>query len=379
MKILHAVAYYPPHRVGGIGEVVKHLHHGLLARGHESVILTSGSSENDPLIERIAGSPFKYVTSLVKYAKIAKKFDVVHCHQGETIALPLTMKLCRIKTPVLMTFHVGSRGMAHAFRPYNLNGKTFRTGWKGCLYRNITARFHHFTNRLALRIASETSFISESSAKDVIGAAKAGTANIVYNGVGGEKIDKNGISPEPADILYVGNNSHRKRVMALPFLLKYIRHSIPNARLRMIGVDMKSIPELTRLLDAFDLKDAVVCEGILPSSLDLHPFYRASKVLVVPSVYEGLPMIILEALQNGLPCVATRVSGHPEVIQDGANGFLVEKDNPGQMAKKCIEILSDDSIQRKMGESGLRIIEKQFSLSHMISEYLSLYGRICES
>ncbi|MCP4666626.1 MAG: glycosyltransferase family 4 protein [Deltaproteobacteria bacterium] len=378
MKILHAVAYYPPHRVGGIGEVAKHLHHGLLAQGHDSVVLTSGSSENDPLIMRIAVSPFKYVTSLGKYAKLAKKFDVVHCHQGETIALPFMMKLRRIKTPFLMTFHVGSRGMAHACRPYNLDGKTFRTGWKGWLYRNITARCHQFTNWLALRIADETSFISRSSAKDNLGAAKAVTANIDHNGVGGEIIDKNGISPEPADILYVGNNSHRKRVMALPFLLKYIRQSIPKARLRMIGVDMKSIPELTRLLDEFNLKGAVVCEGVLASSNEINPYYRASKVLVVPSVYEGLPMVILEALQNSLPCVVTRVSGHPEVIQDGINGFLVEKDNPEQMANRCIEILRNDQLQKRMGEASRQFIDKKFDNTRMVSRYMNLYSRMCK-
>ena len=376
MKVLHVAAYYPPYRVGGVGEIVRLLHHGLLERGHESFVLTSGGTGNDRFVKRICGSPLRFVVGLTAYATTARHFDVVHCQQSETVALPLMMKLLRIPTPVLQTFHVSYKGMADAFRTFRMNRHTFRAGWKGWRYRNVSARFHLAAAFAALRIADETSFVSKSSAGDVLGAAKASRANIVYNGTDERIANGKGTVPEPTDLLYVGNDSHRKRVWALPFLLERIRRTLPGTRLRMIGVDLKSVPRFIELLDEFDLRNAVISEGILPSSSDLHPYYEASKVLVMPSIYEGLPMVILEAFQRGMPCVATRAGGHPEVVRDGVNGFLVEKDDIENMAAKCVEMLTDDRSREKMGESARLVVEHRFDVSTMVDGYVSLYKRL---
>jgi len=378
MKILHVVSYFPPDRIGGVGEVVSHLHKGLLNEGHESVVLTTGTLHDNPLILRIASTPFKFLISLIKYVKKAKGFDLVHCQQGETIIFPFFMKIFRISTPVLVSFHGGHQGMIEGYCSYKINGQTIKTGWKGLKYRILTARFHRFTNWISLRLADSTSFISYSSAVDVLGSEKAKKANVIYNGIPTADINIEKSLPEPAEMLYIGNSSHRKRVNVLPFLLKYVRRSIPDAKLRLIGFELNSCLELKRLFEEFDLMDAVFSDGELPSSFEIHPYYRVSKVLLVPSIYEGLPMVILEALQNGLPCVATRVSGHPEVIKDGQNGFLVDKDNPRQMADRCVEILGDNKLQQKLGQAGRQLVRKQFNLKKMVSEYLNLYNRICE-
>jgi glycosyltransferase involved in cell wall biosynthesis len=109
---------------------------------------------------------------------------------------------------------------------------------------------------------------------------------------------------------------------------------------------------------------------------ELSPYYRAAQVLVVPSAYEGLPMVILEAFAQGLPCVATRVSGHPEVIADGENGFLVPLDDPQAMAAAVIRILQEPGLATRMGESARATVRAHFDVRRQVREYLALYDEM---
>ena len=377
MKILHLVSYFPPGRIGGVGEVVAHLHQGLLDAGQESRVLTTGIGPNDPTVERVACSPTGFMLHLPRRLSEMTEFDVIHCHQGDAVLLTLAMRLWRVRTPIVATFHVGHRGMGGAFRPYRLNGQLVKTGWQGWKYRNFNARFHWITDMATVRLADASAFIARSTAIDILGAEKGkATRTIIYNGLP----DSHGAETTPplesTELLYVGTESHRKRVFALPFVLQQVRRTIPTARLRLVGVDLAASSDLRLSFHRLGVLDAVVCEGQLPSSAALAPFYRAARVLVAPSAYEGLPMVILEALRDGLPCVASRVSGCPEVIEDGKNGFLVEKDNPEQMAERCIELLKNPHLQQRMGDYGRTIVARRFTLQRQVTEYLELYQRV---
>ena len=133
------VAYFPPERMGGVGEVVAHLHAALLAAGHDSRVLTRGRARGDPRVERIAASPLGFVLRLAGCAARAREADVVHSHHGDAVLLLLALRLRRVRTPVLVTFHVGHRGMGEAERPYALCGRRFGTGASGWLYRTLLA------------------------------------------------------------------------------------------------------------------------------------------------------------------------------------------------------------------------------------------------
>jgi glycosyltransferase involved in cell wall biosynthesis len=84
--------------------------------------------------------------------------------------------------------------------------------------------------------------------------------------------------------------------------------------------------------------------------------------------------VILEAQRCGLPCVATRVSGHPEVIEDGVNGYLVDPDDPSQMAERCAELLGDESRRSDFAAAGRRVVAERFGLERQCAGYLDLYS-----
>jgi glycosyltransferase involved in cell wall biosynthesis len=89
--------------------------------------------------------------------------------------------------------------------------------------------------------------------------------------------------------------------------------------------------------------------------------------------------VILEAMQNGTPVVATHVSGHPEVIEDGRNGFLLEVDRPAALAARCVEILRDPELARRLAEAGRETIARRFGLERQIGEYLDYYETLAKT
>jgi glycosyltransferase involved in cell wall biosynthesis len=226
-----------------------------------------------------------------------------------------------------------------------------------------------------LKMADAESFISRSSACDVLGETKGRSATIIYNAVP-SITDTAPLEPSPlrstTAILYVGNSTHRKRITVLPSVLQRIRQKRADVTLNIVGVEPSEVPHVVALFEELGQAGAVHWVGKLRSR-NITPLYRSSSVLLIPSACEGLPMVILEAFANGLPCVATRVSGHPEVIRDGVNGYLTELDDPAGMAGRCLAILREPALAHAMGEQGRLTVARQFTLERQITEYERLY------
>ena len=109
--------------------------------------------------------------------------------------------------------------------------------------------------------------------------------------------------------------------------------------------------------------------------LDLNEIIRLFDVYVLPSLWEGLPMVLLEAMAAGLPIVATDVGGVATAVHDGQNGLLVTARNPDLLASSLIRLLRNESWRRDYGSFGRRIFDGQFSARIMTEKYERLYER----
>jgi len=102
-----------------------------------------------------------------------------------------------------------------------------------------------------------------------------------------------------------------------------------------------------------------------------------SDIFIMPSLWEGLPLSLLEAMACGLPVIATNVGGIPEIVKDKISGFLVEPKNPTILAEKIEYLLNlDIDSRKKMGIEGRKIVEEKFSLRKMVEKYENLYEKL---
>jgi glycosyltransferase involved in cell wall biosynthesis len=97
----------------------------------------------------------------------------------------------------------------------------------------------------------------------------------------------------------------------------------------------------------------------------------ACRALVVPSIYEGMPLVVLEAMEAGVPVVASRVSGIPEVVVDGETGWLVPPEDPDALAAALAEVLADPGEARRRGAAGRRRADERFRPAHAARRWLA--------
>jgi glycosyltransferase involved in cell wall biosynthesis len=113
----------------------------------------------------------------------------------------------------------------------------------------------------------------------------------------------------------------------------------------------------------------------LGSRSDVPLILAASDMFILPSLWEGLPMALIEAMASGLPVIATKVSGTSEVMVDGKTGILVEPGNSSELASAIEKILVDPDKIRAMGTFSQRRVEDLFSAKKQAAEYIELFNR----
>lgn len=106
---------------------------------------------------------------------------------------------------------------------------------------------------------------------------------------------------------------------------------------------------------------------------DIHRFYALMDVSVLTSRTEGLSITLLESMSHGLPVVATRVGGNPEVVVDGETGYLVPPGDRGAFVEKVGKLLSDDALRLQMGRAARRRARSEFSVDRAADDYRANY------
>lgn len=99
-------------------------------------------------------------------------------------------------------------------------------------------------------------------------------------------------------------------------------------------------------------------------------------VFVLPSLWEGLPITILEAMAMKKAVIATDVSGNPEVVADNVTGILIPAKNPHSLAQAIIKLIKDEGLRVKMGEAGYNRVRQFFNVNKMVDETAAIYQKL---
>ena len=179
-------------------------------------------------------------------------------------------------------------------------------------------------------------------------------------------------APPRFDIVYLGRLVAGKNPLLLPRILLALRPARPS--LCVIG-DGEEAEALRNAFNAAGLAGQVTFLGSVPQP-EAMSCLSGARVLILPSRSEGLPMCVLEAAHRGVPAVASKVGGTPEIVVDGETGYLVEAGDVERYADRLRRLLEDESLRRRMGAHALARAREEFSLERQLSSYLSLYSRL---
>lgn len=109
---------------------------------------------------------------------------------------------------------------------------------------------------------------------------------------------------------------------------------------------------------------------------DVARLMQTFDIFVLPSMNEGISNTILEAMATGLPVIATRVGGNPELVSDRQSGYWVERQNPQAMAEAIDFYVDHPDVMRKHGEFSRTLAEERFSLQRMLEDYMRAYDQV---
>ncbi len=131
--------------------------------------------------------------------------------------------------------------------------------------------------------------------------------------------------------------------------------------------------EMEQLADRLGLGSRVSFRGEVGSALEL---MRDADLVVLPSLSEGLPITLLEAMAMGRPVVATRTGGIPEVVDHGTTGTLVPPRDPDALSRAIIEALLDPARVARMARHASTVVREHFSADRMVRETAALYDAL---
>jgi glycosyltransferase involved in cell wall biosynthesis len=144
----------------------------------------------------------------------------------------------------------------------------------------------------------------------------------------------------------------------------------PDATFTMVGGG----PERERLMAYASRRGVAGAFAWLGHRDNVAAIAARSDIFVLPSRTEAFPNALLEAMATGLPCVATRVGGIPEIISDGHNGLMVRVGDPLDLAYALCRLMSDDTLSAQLGAAAARDVAARYSFERMTTAFEALYA-----
>lgn len=363
MRVLLIANTLPPRDVSGVGEQVLQLAAGLREQGDEVRVLGRGP-------DGAAGPKVLFPLTVVPAAwRAVRRFrpDVVQVHESDGALAALVVKvLGKLVEPrplLVALLQVSYIEELRAVRPLvDLGGDGRVLGRPGGVerrFRWLKAPLQILLGLISARVADRVLAPSAATAAEIRRDYRVDDVGVVPNVTGGLSVEPAGeVEGEPGYLLFVGRLRIRKGVEVLLEALAGLRRRFPSTVLRIAG-DGEHRERLERKAAELGLESSVVFLGTCGAAR-VRALLEGAAALVVPSTYEGMPLVVLEAMEAGVPVVASRVSGIPEVVVDGGTGWLVPPEDPAALAGALAEVLADPDEARRRGEAGRKRIEERY-------------------
>jgi glycosyltransferase involved in cell wall biosynthesis len=370
MHVCMIAREFPPVS-GGIGYYVYNLSKGLIKKGHKVTVITRGSTRRveKEVIDGINVYnatffplyPFHmalhglFVNSLLK--SLGPEFNLVHLHS------PLTPSI-KTSLPIVTTVHTAMRidsRYHEVVDPYSLAEKV------------QSMYFSPFLESQLLKLSNIVTAVSPSVASELNGyGMDSSKVAVMWNGVdektffpirNKEKMEKY--------VLYTGVLRARKGLFDLIKCAIIVKKTIPDIKFVICGTG-PLLQKLKEQVRRVGLEEQVIFLGRVDRK-KLIQIYQNATIYVLPSIYEGLPTVLLEAMACGLPIVATNIGGNRDIISSNVNGLLVPPSSPKEMAQMITLLWADESLRKRLGGSATETILKKYTWDMITDDFVHVY------
>jgi len=173
-------------------------------------------------------------------------------------------------------------------------------------------------------------------------------------------------------VFFVGRFQSQKNLPVLLNEFARLRDQCASpVELHLVG-DGPLLPELKEQAAKLKLNGEVRWHGWLPRS-ELRAVLRSCDCFVNPSLYEGMPNTVLEAMASGLPVVASRIPGNQDLVVDGETGLLFDLADPSALASRLKSLANDPQLRDRMGRAGRAVVERDYSWRNVAERYAALF------
>ncbi len=223
--------------------------------------------------------------------------------------------------------------------------------------------------RRQLERADRVIVLTRALRRQVLDAAPGARVEVIANHVELPEPPRHREHADP-HLLFLGLLGARKGVPELLQAFRFVHAALPAARLVLAGNGEER--SIGQEIAALGLDGCVDVMGWVPEERKAAVFADAD-LLVLPSHREGLPLAVLEAMSFGLPVVATRVGGIPDVLTDGVEGFLVDEGDIEGLADRLTRLAADPELRSRLGAAGRRRVASTFSAAAVLPRLERLY------
>jgi glycosyltransferase involved in cell wall biosynthesis len=390
VRVAQLATRYPP-GPGGVERHVAELSSRLGSRGHSVDVFTSELYREypwqrlDPSVPREERAGFGTVHRLPVWsfpgaahytffrgldaALVRAAPEIVHAHTYGTHQVTVAARhRRRTGTPFVVT--------AHYHPPWSIEGGWWRHRLRGFYDRLLAGSTLAGASRLIVQTHEEERLIRELRIPlPPVAIIPPGYAPPPPADPAGPSFARS-VGVAGPFLLFVGRLASNKGLIRLLEAFNAIARRDPTATLVLVGEDGGMAAAVDARTSALGLAGRVRRVGHVADDRTLAAAYREARALVLPSDYEAFGLVILEALAQGTPVVASKVGGIPEIVEDGRSALLVPPGSSSALAEALGRLWDDPDLGRRLGEAGRSTVVPRYTWEGVAEAVERIYREV---
>lgn len=361
-------------RTGGMSRLMSFIHDEVAAAGHS---VDFYCAEDLPESVRGRSARFSFPLSVVRYARIAAQtgqpYDVINIHEPSGAAIAILKKLAGNPRVAVTTYGVEERGWARLLEEADLGREQVR----------LKSRFLYpatllWQARLALTQADHV-FCSNMEDHEYLTSRFGVSANRItriHSGAASIYAEEscNRDYSKAERLLFAGTWLRRKGTYDLIPAFSQLAERYPNLKLVVLNGGAQEAD--IRALFPEQVRCRVICQQSEPEK-GIAAAMAAADIYLLPSLFEGTPLTLIEAMFGGMPIVTTATCGMKDVIADGRNGLLIPLRSPDALVASVERLLNDPPLRARLGQTARSEALQLYNWQRVAEPVRRVYEQLC--